>query len=40
MKSVTVKLKEDLTPELTEEIIDLFAKGQRPKPGPRYCSTL
>ncbi|XP_062516520.1 NADH dehydrogenase [ubiquinone] flavoprotein 2, mitochondrial-like [Corticium candelabrum] len=26
---------EDLTPELTEEIIDLFAKGQRPKPGPR-----
>jgi NADH dehydrogenase (ubiquinone) flavoprotein 2 len=26
---------EDLTSEITKEILDTFAKGQRPKPGPR-----
>ncbi|CCO26127.1 NADH dehydrogenase (ubiquinone) flavoprotein 2 [Rhizoctonia solani AG-1 IB] len=26
---------EDLTPETTKKILDAFAKGQKPKPGPQ-----
>jgi NADH dehydrogenase (ubiquinone) flavoprotein 2 len=28
-------MQEDLTPETTRKVLDAFAKGEKPKPGPQ-----
>ncbi|KAJ7940837.1 putative NADH-ubiquinone oxidoreductase 24 kDa subunit mitochondrial precursor, partial [Mycena leptocephala] len=33
--TVLMKAQEDLTPETTKAILDAFAKGEKPKPGPQ-----
>jgi hypothetical protein len=32
---LSLALQEDLTPETTKKILDAFAKGEKPKPGPQ-----